>query len=203
MPDMDDPVGYWRRFSTRQQELVDWLKGKARVHIIGPETDLHLNIAGRTFINADGRVNMPDGEVFTGPIEDSAEGHVCFSYPAIEGGREVAGVRLWFEKGKVVKATADKNEDFLLKTLDTDEGARSLGEFAIGTNKGITRFTRQILFDEKIGGTFHLALGNGYGETGSVNESAIHWDMICDLRDGGEIWVDDELLYKDGDFVIE
>ncbi len=203
LPDMDDPVGYWQRFSARQQKIVDWLKGKERVHVIGPETDLHLSIAGRVFINCDGHENMPDGEVFTGPVEDSVEGHVYFSYPAIYRGREVMGVRLWFENGRVVKAHAEKNEDFLLKTLDTDEGSRRVGEFAIGTNAGITRFTRQILFDEKISGSFHMALGAGYPETGSKNESAIHWDMICDLRDGGEIWVDEELLYKDGRFVIE
>ena len=203
LPDMQDPVGYWKRFSAWQQHIVDWLKGKERVHVIGPETDLRLSIAGRTFINCDGKYNMPDGEVFTGPVENSVEGHVCFSYPAIHQGREVAGVRLWFENGRVVKATADKNQDFLLKTLDTDEGSRYVGEFAIGTNKGITRFTGQILYDEKIDGSFHMALGAGYPESGSKNESAIHWDMICDLRNGGEVWVDGELLYKDGQFVIE
>ncbi len=203
LPDVDDPVGYWHRFSTWQQKIVDWLKGRERVHVIGPETELHLGVAGRVFINSDGRHNMPSGEVFTGPVEDSVEGHVYFSYPAIYRGREVTGVRLWFEGGKVVKATAEKNEDFLLKTLDTDEGSRYVGEFAIGTNKGISRFTRQILFDEKINGSFHMAVGAGYPETGSKNESAIHWDMICDMRDGGEIWVDDELLYKDGGFVVE
>ena len=202
MPDLDDPAGHWRRFSARQQRIVDWLQGRERVHVTGPETDLRLNIAGRTFINSDGKHNMPSGEVFTGPVEDSVEGHVCFSYPAIHQGREVTGVRLWFEKGKVVQTTAVKNEDFLLQTLDTDEGARYVGEFAIGTNKGITRFTRQILFDEKIGGSFHLALGAGYPETGSKNQSAIHWDMICDMRQGGEIRVDNELLFKDGEFAI-
>lgn len=203
LPDMEDPVGYWQRFSAWQQKIVDWLKGKERVHIVGPDTDLHLSIAGRVFINCDGHANMPDGEVFTGPVEDSVQGHVHFSYPAIYQGREVTGVRLWFEDGRVVKATADKNEDFLLQTLDTDDGSRHVGEFAIGTNEGITRFTRQILFDEKINGSFHMALGAGYPETGSQNESAIHWDMICDLREGGKIWVDDELLYQDGKFVIE
>ncbi|MFQ6102187.1 MAG: aminopeptidase [Anaerolineae bacterium] len=203
LPDMDDPVGYWYRFSAWQRKIVDWLKGKERVRVIGPETDLRLSIAGRTFINSDGKHNMPSGEVFTGPVEDSVEGHVHFSYPAIRQGREVTGIRLWFEGGRVVKATAKKNEDFLLKTIDTDEGSRYVGEFAIGTNAGITRFTRQILFDEKISGSFHMALGAGYPETGSENESAIHWDMICDLRDGGEIWVDDELLYKNGEFVID
>jgi aminopeptidase len=203
MPDADDPVGYWRRFSAWQEKIVQWLKGKEQVHIVGPETDLRLNIAGRTFINSDGRHNMPSGEVFTGPVEESVEGHVRFSYPAIYQGREVTGVRLWFEGGRVVKASADKNEEFLIQTIDTDEGSHYLGEFAIGTNTGITRFTKQILFDEKIGGSFHIALGAGYLETGSVNESAIHWDMICDLRDGGEIWVDGELLYQNGRFAIE
>jgi len=203
MPDQDDPIGYWQRFSAWQQRIVDWLRGKERVHVVGPETDLRLNVAGRSFQNCDGHYNMPDGEVFTGPVEDSVEGHVCFSYPAIYAGREVTGVRLWFEGGRVVKATADRNEEFLLKTLDTDEGARRVGEFAIGTNEGISRFTREILFDEKISGSFHMALGAGYPETGSLNKSAIHWDMICDLRDGGEIWVDDELLYRNGEFVVE
>jgi aminopeptidase len=146
---------------------------------------------------------MPDGEIFTGPVEDSVEGQVYFSYPAIERGREVSGIRLWFEKGKVVKATADKEEEFLNKTLDTDAGSRYIGEFAIGTSEGINRFTRQILFDEKIGGSFHMALGAGYPETGSKNESAIHWDMICDLRNGGEIWVDGDLLYQNGKFTID
>jgi aminopeptidase len=203
LPDLDDPVGYWRRFQAWQQKIVDWLKGKDKVHVIGPETDLHLSVAGRTFINCSGQENMPDGEVFTGPVEDSVNGHVYFSYPAIYQGREVTGVRLWFENGKVVKATAAKNEDLLISTLDTDPGARTLGEFAIGTNEGIQRFTRQILFDEKIGGSFHMAVGAGFPESGSKNESSVHWDMICDLRQGGEIWVDDELLYKDGKFVVE
>ncbi len=202
MPDLDDPVAYWRRVSAEQDKIVQWLKGKDKVHVTGPETDLWLSVAGRTFINCAAKFNVPDGEVFTGPVEDSAEGHVYFSYPAIEAGREVTGVRLWFEKGRVVKATAEKNEEFLLQTLDTDAGSRYLGEFAIGTNEGITQFTRQILFDEKIGGSFHMALGAGYPETGSQNESAIHWDMVCDLRRGGEITVDGELFYRDGKFVI-
>ena len=203
LPDINDPIGYWKGFSKRQQKIIEWLKGKKQVRIIGHETNLSLNVAGRDFINCDGHENMPDGEVFTGPVEDSVEGNVYFSYPAIYDDREVTGVRLWFEHGHVVKASAEKNQDFLLKTLDTDEGSRRVGEFAIGTNEGITQFTRQILFDEKINGSFHLALGAGFPETGSKNESAIHWDMVCDLRQGGEIWVDDQLLYKDGRFVID
>jgi aminopeptidase len=203
LPDMNDPIGYWRRFSAWQQKIVEWLKGKERIRVVGKDTDLTMNIAGRTFISCDGRVNMPDGEVFTGPVENSMQGHVFFSYPAIEHGHEVSGVRLTFEHGQVVEAKAEKNQDYLLKTIGTDEGARRVGEFAIGTNEGITKFTREILFDEKIGGTFHMALGAAYPETGSKNESAIHWDMVCDLRDGGEIWVDDILLHKNGKFVIK
>ncbi len=203
LPDPADPIGYWKKISAQQDKLVEWLKGKDKIHVVGPETDLHLRVGGRTFVNCDCRYNVPDGEIFTGPVEDSVEGCVYFSYPAIFKGREVTGVRLWFEKGKVVKAAATKNEDFLLQTLDTDEGSRTVGEFAIGTNSGISRFTGEILFDEKIGGSFHMALGAGYPETGSLNRSGIHWDMICDLRDGGEIWVDDQLFYQNGKFVLD
>jgi aminopeptidase len=203
MPDPNDPIGYWCKVAAWQTKIVKWLKGKKQVRVKGKDTDLRLSIEGRVFESCDGQKNMPDGEVFTGPVEDSIEGKVSFSYPAIYQGREVEGVRLWFEKGRVVKATADKNEAFLVKTLDTDAGSRNVGEFAIGTNEGIKKFTREILFDEKIGGTIHMAFGAGYPETGSKNESAIHWDMVCDLRDGGEIWVDDILLYKNGKFVIK
>jgi aminopeptidase len=202
MPDLNDPVSYWHKFSANQQRVIEWLKGRETVHIIAPETDIRFKIKGRTWENCDGRKNMPDGEVFTGPIEDSAEGHVYFSYPAIHGGHEVTGVRMWFEKGRAVRATAEKNEDYLNKILDTDTGARYLGELAIGTNEGIKSFTREILFDEKIGGSFHMALGAGIPETGAKNESAIHWDMVCDLRRGGEIMVDGELFYKDGKFMV-
>ena len=203
LPDIDDPVGYWKRFSMWQQKIVDLFAGKERVRVTGPDVDLKLNIAGRRFINCDGKNNMPDGEVFIGPVEESVEGHVRFSYPTTFQGRRVDGVHLWFEKGKVVRATAEKNEEFLLSTINTDEGSRYVGEFAIGTNSGITRATGNTLFDEKIGGSFHMALGAGYPESGSVNESSIHWDMICDLKNGGEIRVDDELVYKDGEFVVD
>jgi aminopeptidase len=200
--DENDPIDYWKRFSARQQKVVEWLKGKKKIHVTAPETDLTFSVEGRSFINCDCQMNVPDGEVFTGPVEDSINGHVYFSYPTIENGHEVDGVRLWFKDGKVIKAAAAKNEEFLLKTLDTDEGARYVGEFAFGTNTGITKFTRQILFDEKIGGSFHMALGASYPETGGKNVSAIHWDMICDMRRGGEVMVDGKLLYKDGRFVI-
>ncbi|MCL2615813.1 MAG: aminopeptidase [Dehalococcoidia bacterium] len=202
MPDMNDPVGYWKKVAAEQERIIKWLDGKQSVHITGRETDLRLSIAGRKFISCAGNMNMPDGEIFTGPVENSADGYVYFSYPAIEAGREVQGIRLAFKDGKVVQASAEKNEEFLLKTLDTDAGSRFLGEFAIGTNEGIQQFTREILFDEKIGGSFHVALGAGYPETGSVNESAIHWDMVCDLRQGGEITIDGTLMYRNGKFVI-
>jgi len=200
--DQDDPIARWQEIHQMQQRLVDWLKGKREVRVVGPNADLTLSIEGRVFINSDGHNNMPSGEIFTGPVEDSAEGWVRFTYPAIAGGREVEGIELQFEKGRVVKATAKKNEEYLLEMLETDPGARYLGEFAIGTNNGIQRFTKNILFDEKIGGSFHLAVGAGYPETGSKNESAIHWDMICDMRDGGEIYVDGELFYRSGEFLI-
>ena len=203
LPDLEDPIGYWKRFSARQQRIVDWLKGKKRVHVVGPDTDLRLSIEGRPFINCDGKANMPDGEVFTSPVEGSVEGHVRYTYPAVYRGREVTNVRLRLEKGRVVEATADKGEDFLIQTLDVDAGARVPGEFAIGTNTGVTRFMRNTLFDEKIAGTFHMALGASIPISGGTNVSAVHWDMVCDLRQGGEIRVDGELLHKDGKFVID
>jgi aminopeptidase len=145
---------------------------------------------------------MPDGEIFTSPVEDSVNGWVRFTYPVVVSGREIEGIELRFEAGQVVQATAAKGQDYLLSALDTDAGARRLGEFAIGTNFGIQEFTKQILFDEKIGGSIHLALGRGFPEAGGRNESGLHWDMICDMRAGGEIWVDGELFYQNGQFKI-
>jgi aminopeptidase len=200
--DQDDPAACWQGVHARQQRLVDWLVGKSRVVVRGPNVDLTLSIAGRTFINSDGKRNMPSGEIFTGPVEDSVEGWIRFSYPALRDGREVEGVELRFAQGKVVHAAAAKNEAYLLSQLDSDAGARYLGEFAIGTNDQIRRFTKNILFDEKIGGTLHVAIGAGYPETGSQNRSSVHWDFICDMRRESEIWVDDELMYQDGNFLI-
>jgi aminopeptidase len=197
-----DPVEAWQRQSEEVERLRDWIQGREQVHIGGPGTDLTLGIAERTFIAADGTHNMPDGEFFTGPHEDSAEGEITFHLPATYSGREVSGVRFRFEGGKVVDATAERGEEFLHQMLDTDDGARHLGELGIGTNYGISRATREILLDEKIGGTVHLAVGRSYPETGGVNESAIHWDMICDLRRGGRITVDGETLQEDGKFVV-
>ena len=200
--DQPDPIQCWRDVEVNQQKYVDWLKGHDRVVVRGPNVDLSLSIKGRTFINSTAKRNMPSGEIYTGPVEDSANGWVRFTYPAVKDGRQIEGVELKFQDGKVISATASKNEAYLLSMLDIDPGARYLGEWAIGTNYGITRFTGLILFDEKIGGTMHMAVGRGYPQTGSRNESAIHWDMICDMRDGSEILVDGELLYKNGQFVI-
>ncbi len=197
-----DPVAYWLDVKKEQDRIIETLIGKDRVEVRGPNVDLTLSIRERIFKNACGENNMPDGEIFTGPVEESVEGWIRFTYPAIFRGAEVDGVELHFERGKVVRATAKKNEALLHDTLETDPGARFLGEFAIGTNFGIQQHTRNILFDEKIGGTIHLALGAGYPETGSKNESAIHWDMICDMSEQAAIIVDGETLYENGAFKV-
>lgn len=201
--DTEDPIGAWRKIHDEQQKLVDWLKGKKEVVVEGPNAELRMSIEGRDFINADGEDNMPSGEIFTSPVEDSMGGWIRFTYPAIEGGREVTGVELKLEGGKVVEARAEKNEEFLKAMLEVDEGASIVGEFAIGTNKQIDRFTKNILFDEKLGGTIHMALGAGFKEIGGTNESGVHWDMICDMKDGGKIYVDGELFYDSGEFVVD
>ncbi|MEW5873074.1 MAG: aminopeptidase [Chloroflexota bacterium] len=200
--DQEDPVAHWLKMRDEQERLVQWLKGKQEVAVRGPHADLRLSIEGRAFINECGENNMPGGEIFTSPVEDSAQGWVEFTYPAITGGREVEGIRLEFEAGKVVRASAEKNQDYLLTMLETDEGSRFLGEFAIGTNYGIQEFTKNILFDEKIGGSMHMALGRGFPEAGGQNHSAIHWDMICDMQKESEIVVDGEVFYKDGKFRV-
>jgi aminopeptidase len=200
--DADDPIGEWKKVAERHQRMVEWMDGRNEIHIEGEGTDLILEVGGRTFIAANGDSNFPDGEIFTGPIEDKTRGHIAFTYPAIYGGQSVEGIRLEFEGGRVVDARAEKNEDFLIKTLDTDEGGRVLGELGIGTNYGVTDFTGEILLDEKIGGTVHLALGAAYPETGGTNKSAVHWDMVCDLRRGGRITVDGDPLMEDGRLLI-
>ena len=197
-----DPVTAWQRQSDEVMRLSEWITGREEVHIKGPGTDIKLGVAGRSWIPCVGTHNMPDGEFFTGPVEDSVEGEVSFSFPASYGGREVSGVRFRFEGGKVVDASAERGEAFLLETLDTDEGARRLGELGIGTNYGIATATKEILLDEKIGGTVHMAIGMSYPESGGVNDSAVHWDMVCDLRQGGSITVDGKELQRDGQFVV-
>ncbi len=202
LADDDDPLTAWERQSEECKRLADWIQGREEVHVDAPGTDLRLGIAGRTFIPCFGEHNMPDGEFFTAPIEDSVEGEVTFHLPAMISGREVEGVRLRFEGGKVVDASAERGEGFLTKMLDTDEGSRRLGELGIGTNYGIDRGTRDVLLDEKIGGTVHLAVGASYPESGGENESAVHYDMVCDLRRGGRLTVDGELMQEDGRFVV-
>ena len=199
----DDPIAFWKGTAVGQQKAIDFLANKSLVTLRGPNVDLTLSIKGRRFLNSTGDKNMPDGEIYTGPVEDSVTGWVKFTYPAIYGGVAVEGAELTFNRGRVERAKAEKNQDYLVKMLESDEGSRHLGEFAIGTNFDIDRFTGNILFDEKIGGTFHMALGAGYPETGSKNRSSIHWDMICDMRTDAEITVDGDLFYKNGQFVFE
>ncbi len=200
--DKDDPIAEWKKLSKRQDDLIAGIKNGKEIHIKTEGTDLKLRVDDRIWINSDGKHNMPSGEIFTTPIEDSAEGVVSFTYPVVTGGREIEGIRLVFKKGVVVEASAKKNEDYLKKMIALDEGSNKLGELGVGTNYGIDRFIKSILYDEKIGGTIHLALGNAYPETGGTNVSALHWDMICDLRRGGEMTVDGAVFQKDGKFQI-
>ncbi|WP_244403865.1 aminopeptidase [Pyrolobus fumarii] len=201
----DDPVAAWRRQAEYQRRIVDEILSKADELVFkGPGIDLTVKVGGRRWIVDDGHENMPGGEVFTGPVEDSVEGCVRFDFPSVYRGVEVEGVKLCFKRGEVVEYDAVKGRDFLAKMLSVDEGAKRLGELAFGLNYGITRATREILFDEKIGGTIHMALGNGYPETGSRNKSAIHWDLIKDMRDPeARVYADGELIYKAGRFLLE
>ncbi len=200
--DEPDPVAAWQALGESQRRLADRLEQAKEMHIETPEgTDIRFGIEGRQWINCDGKENFPDGEVFTGPIEDATEGCVHYTFPAVYGGREVAGIRLQFKQGRVVEASASGNEEFLLQMLDQDEGGRCLGELALGTNYSITEYTRNTLFDEKIGGTFHAALGAAYPESGGKNKSGLHWDMVGDLRPGGIVRIDGEVLTKNGRFV--
>ena len=202
---VEDPAEAWRELGRKQQFYVDWLRGKEQIHVVGPDTDLRLSVAGRIFRNSDGKRNFPSGEFFTSPIEESAEGTIRFTVPSVVGGHLVQDIRLRFERGKVVEASAAQGQEYLDHMLDMDDGARFLGEFAFGNNPGIQRGIRNILFDEKIGGTIHLALGNSYRECGGKNVSGLHWDMICDLRipaGGGEVYVDGTLFLKDGRLMI-
>jgi aminopeptidase len=192
--DQGDPVAAWRALSQRQAKLVQRLSQAREIRIEAPGTDLRLRVEGRTWINSDGKRNMPSGEVFTGPHERSANGTIRYDVPSSPGGVEVAGIDIEFRDGEVVRARAQRGDDYLQAALQTDAGARYLGELGIGTNAGIDRATGSILFDEKMAGTVHLALGRSYPETGGQNDSALHWDMICDLRAGGRLSADGETL---------
>lgn len=201
--DQPDPVAYWQEFRDRQSRLVDWLAGKKHLEARAPGLEMTLDFEGRPWVSCHGDRNFPDGEIYVCPIEDSVNGHVEFNFPSVYGGREVNGVQLTFKDGVVDNACAAKGEDYLFAQLDTDDGAKRLGEFAIGTNMGIQRFTREILFDEKIGGTIHMALGRGFPLAGGKNESVVHWDMVHNMMQGGEVYIDGELFYKEGQFMVD
>jgi aminopeptidase len=202
LADDPEPLTAWKRASEETTRLAEWIEGHEEVRITAPGTDIRLGVSGRHFIPCVGDHNMPDGEFFTGPVEDSVEGEVSFHLPAVIGGREVSGVKLRFEAGKVVDAGAERGEEYLLKLLDTDDGARRLGELGIGTNYAIDRGTREVLLDEKLGGTVHMAVGASYPESGGTNESAVHTDLVCDLRLGGKIEVDGTVMQEDGRFIV-
>jgi aminopeptidase len=199
--DDPDPVGRWREFGGRIDAVADFLSTKDELRIVAEDTDLTFRTAGRVWLRAKGQENFPDGEVFTAPLETSVEGEIRFTYPAVFRAREVHDVRLRFEAGEVVAFSAARGYDFLEQMIGLDEGARRVGEFAFGLNDAVTSFSRNILYDEKIGGTVHLALGTAYPESGGLNRSALHWDMICDLRAGSEVYADGELVYRDGRFL--
>ena len=197
----NDPIKEWQKLAAEQERLVQFFDKTKYIKIEAPDTELSLSVTGRKWINSDGKANFPSGEIFTSPIEDSVQGRIRFTYPAIYLGREVSGINLEFKNGKVVKARAEKGDDLLNSLLNLDEGARILGEFAFGNNYRIQRFTKMILFDEKIGGTIHCALGSSYPETGGKNQSGFHWDMICDMHQG-RVFADKKLIYENGKFLI-
>jgi aminopeptidase len=201
MLDRDDPVAAWKELGSRLGQLGERLSRTRELRVVAEDTDLTVGVEGRTWIPCDGRENFPDGEIFTGPTESRTEGHVRFTYPASFGGRMVRDVSLRFEGGEVVDAKAGDGEGFLREMLALDEGARRVGEFAFGMNEAVQEFTGHTLFDEKIGGTMHLALGMSYPESGGQNHSALHWDLVCDLRGGSEVFADGELVYRDGAFL--
>lgn len=201
--DRQDPVGAWQALGERIGGLAAWLGTRRELRVVAPETDLTVSVEGRSWIASDGRANLPDGECFTGPVENSASGEIRFTYPAVFGGRVVDGIRLRFERGEVVDASASRGEGFLQEMLRMDDGARRIGELAFGLNDAVRAFTGELLLDEKIGGTLHLALGEAYPDTGGLNRSALHWDLVCDLRDASEVYADGELVYRDGRFLGE
>jgi len=200
--DKEDPVREWKEIEKKQDKLIEILNEVDKIRVLGEDTDLTVSVKGRKWINCCGHNNLPDGEVFTSPLEDSVNGHIRFTYPGIYGGREIENIYLEFKNGKVTKATADKAED-LLHELIAIENTDILGEFALGTNYGITDFTKNMLFDEKIGGTLHCALGRGPPETGSTNKSAIHWDILKDMTlPGSKVIADGKVIYEEGKWKI-
>jgi aminopeptidase len=198
--DKKNPIAEWKKMQARQEKTCEYLNNASEIRVVGEDTDLTFKVKGRKWLNCCGQFNMPDGEMFTGPVENSANGTIRFTYPGIYYGKEVEDIKLTFKKGKVVKASAAKGED-LLKEILKVKNADRLGETAIGTNYGITRFTKEMLFDEKMGGTIHMALGASYPESGGLNQSGIHWDILKDMKKDGEIYADKELFYKKGKFL--
>lgn len=200
--DLDNPIEKWQEIGREQERLVGLMNGGKKLHIIGEKTDITFSVEGRKWVSCSGLNNFPDGEIFTSPIEDSANGEIYFDFPAIYRGNESHKIWLKLENGKVVDAKAEKGEDFLLSMLDMDAGSRFVGEIAIGTNDRVKDVTGNILFDEKIGGSIHMALGASYPETGGKNESGLHWDIIKNMKENSKIFLDDKLIYENGKFVI-
>lgn len=199
--DSEDPVSEWKKISKEQELWVKYLDSKSSLHIVSEGTDIMVGIKGRKWINCDGKQNFPDGEIFTSPLENNINGYITFSFPGIFAGRQIEGIKLEVKDGKVINATAKKGEELLKSLLETDEGSSFFGEVAIGTNYGIKDFTSNMLFDEKIGGTVHMAIGDSMPEAGGKNKSSLHWDMLCDMRNGGKIYADGELFYENGKFI--
>jgi aminopeptidase len=197
-----NPIQYWKKTYKKQETIKKLLEKKKKIQIIAKNTDLTIKVENRKWINCYGKENFPDGEIFTGPIENSAEGYINYSFPAVHGSRLIEDIKLWFKKGKIIKSKASTGENFLKTMIKMDKGSQRIGEFAFGTNYGIKKYTKNTLFDEKIGGTIHVAIGLGFPETGSKNKSSLHWDMVCDLRKHGEVYADNELIYKNGNFII-
>jgi aminopeptidase len=200
--DKANPVAHWKAVNKEQAEIIEILNKGKELRIVGEDTDLTMSVEGRGWINASGQKNLPDGEVFTSPIEDATEGAIRFTFPGIYMGKEIENIWLKFKEGKVIEYDAAKSKNLLEKVLET-ENADILGEMAIGTNYGIQTFTKNMLFDEKMGGTIHLALGSGFKEIGSKNESVIHWDILKDMKsEDSVIFLDGEIIYKAGKWQI-
>jgi aminopeptidase len=199
---IDDPVAKWKEIGEKQEKIAEYLNSKSKIRITGDKTDITFNVAGRIWKSCAGECNFPDGEVYTSPIEDSANGQIYFDFPQIYRGNEAQKVLLTLENGKIIDAKAEKGEEFLNAMLDMDDGSRFVGEIAIGTNEMIQDVTGNILFDEKIGGSIHMAAGASYPDTGGKNVSGLHWDLIKNMKNGGKIYADDVLIYEDGKFLI-
>lgn len=201
--DKDDPIKEWKRISKEQERWIKYLNTKSDLHIVSDDTDIRVGIKGRKWINCDGKENFPDGEIFTSPIENDINGYIKFSFPGIFMGKQIEGIKLEVKDGKIIKASAEKGEELLKELLKTDKGSKFFGEVAIGTNYGIKEFTSNMLFDEKIGGTIHMAIGDSMPEAGGKNKSSLHWDMLCDMRSNGKIYADGEIFYENGKFLDE